>query len=75
MLTTKHLALWLMAQAYITAARQVSQVGVANIECCDRVTNIANIECLDRVTNIECLDKVTNIECLDRVTNIVFIVF
>ena len=57
MLTTKHLALWLMAQVHITAARQVSQVGMANIEF---------IECLDRVTNIEF------IECLDRVTNIVF---
>lgn len=52
MLTTKHLALWLMAQVHITAARQVSQVGVANIECLDKVANIANIECLDRVTNI-----------------------
>ena len=66
MLTTKHSALWLMAQVHITAARQVSQAGVANIECWDEGTGIANIECWDGVTGM------ANIECWDGVTNIVF---
>lgn len=61
MLTTKHLALWLMAQVHITAAKQVSQVGVANIECLDKV---ANIECLDRVKSIAFIASIEFIVCI-----------
>ena len=46
MLTTKHLALWLMAQVHITAARQVSQVGMANIEFITVIVFIASIVCI-----------------------------
>lgn len=51
MLTTKHLALWLMAQVHITAARQVSQVGMAGIEFITVIVFIASIEL---ITFIEC---------------------